>query len=259
MVPAEIQRTHERLKGIESANRRGFTMPQAGQASVTAGGSTVDRGYPAYLQRFTPEADTQFGLLRKADELGFQKPQLDAQTRQYLLEKMKDQDFLERERWVGQKFDLSSPERAAWFNAIMPSFTERRREYGEMKLAMQKQLLDLALYGPQSEADVDFLWALDTGKVDLEELRKPVWELRDANTARNTEAYAAGLFSPYKRVNPAKGKGQLDSERLGGLLGVDSRRDPNVGAGRQFFLPTQFTQQAGFDQGQTTGFNDLVN
>jgi hypothetical protein len=200
----EIQRTADRLDKAEMATKPGQTVV----------GKHGENMYPARLTRPTPEQDQRMKLLEEftGPNKPFKEAELTPQIQDYILNKQKDAEFYDREQWIATHFDLSSPEKAAWFRSVMPSFTERRRQFGEAKLAMQKQLFDISLYGPRKEEDIDFLFAIEAGKLNLTELSTPIWE-KPAGTAE--DRYKAGIFAPRQNVTHLAEPGVLSALGLG--------------------------------------------
>lgn len=189
---SDIVRTDRRLKSAEEATMPGHTVQNAQDEAML----------PARLTR--DDADENRAIYELPDAaaaLGYRAPQADERLARYIQKKREDARFVDRERWIAKRFDLSAPEKAAWFNQIMPSFLERRKRFGESKLGMQKQLFDITLYGPQSEEDLDFLFAIDTGAIDLEELSRPIWEADD-RTDRNE--YIEGMFAQRQGLEPLR-------------------------------------------------------
>lgn len=206
---AEIERTHNRLEAAEATSRKGdVVFHNVGKDA--SGTMQFDAGYPAHLKRFTPEEDERLQTIKEftGPTSIFKQPTLDERTIEYFRNKKKDAEFYEREKWLASKWDLSDPITAQWFNQLLPSFTQRRYKYGMDKLQVQKQLFEIALFGPRSEEDLDFMWAVETGKLDIEEIRRPIWEKpKDITDVSKADAiYKAGLFAPSKSIITDDGK-----------------------------------------------------
>ena len=188
---AEVSRTHERLKAAEEGTLPGQTVNNnQGNALLPAKLIETDRDELKRIEDL-PAAAAAFG---------YDRPKGDQRLADYIDKRRKDAEYIDREKWIAARFDLSQPEKAAWFRGIMPSFLERRRRFGETKLAMQKHLFDITLYGPQSEEDLDFLFAIDTGKINMVELERPIWK---AQAETDQAGYIAGLFARNRSLGAA--------------------------------------------------------
>lgn len=222
---SQITRTDDRMKKAHEATLPGHSvLGQAGQAML-----------PAKLTRDDQDENRRIlELPQVAQELGYRQPVGDQQLAEYIQRKRQDARFVDREKWIAKRFDLSSPEKAAWFNQIMPSFLERRKRFGEAKLAMQKQLFDIVLYGPQSEEDLDFLFAIDNGSIDLAELKRPIWEAVAQETDR--AAYQAGMFAQRGGVAQTLATAQANQQGYGygNSIGVGANRMVEAGAANMF-------------------------
>ena len=210
----EIERTHDRLTSAERAT-------QPGQSVLSTDGQGNSRPMlPAQLIREEPDQ------LKRIEELpaaarafGYRDPVVTQELADFVDRRRKDAEYVDREKWIASRFALSQPEKAAWFRGIMPSFLERRKRFGEGKMAMQKQLFDITLYGPQTEEDIDFLFAIDTGKINLEELRRPAWEAPAAETT--PQQYVAGMFARNSNLITSAARNPMQGTSNAPMIGTN--------------------------------------
>lgn len=190
---SEIERTHDRLKRAETATRPGQSVLNSRNKPYL----------PAKLVREEPDELRRIETLpQAATAFGYNKPDVTRELADFIDRRQKDSEYVDREQWIAKRFDLTQPEKAAWFRGIMPSFLERRRRFGEAKLSMQKQLFDITLFGPQTEEDVDFMFAVDSGKIDMEELKRPIWEAPKNPT--DDVGYKKGMFARNSDLKTAR-------------------------------------------------------
>jgi len=160
---------------------------------------------PARLMPIDEDADTKFALLRDAGAMGFRNPELDAETREYLLDKMKIATYIDEEQWIAERFDLNNPLVAKYLNELRPDFLQRRFQFGMDKINMQQKLLEISVYGIRTAEDLRFAYAIDSGQIDINELSRPAWQIPVAAVA--SQQYRRGIFNPLRGVADAANRG----------------------------------------------------
>lgn len=100
--------------------------------------------------------------------------------------------------WVHDLYDLKDPAQAAMFQKMCPSLYERKKQLVDYKLNVEKRAAMIRMLGPQNEDDLKFLWLIDTGRIQLDEV--PVWRHTEYTGEVNTAAFKRGMFNPLTAV-----------------------------------------------------------
>lgn len=152
--------------------------------------------YPALLYKDNRELDTKVAIAKQLKDANWGDAVITDRLVDYFYDKEQEQEFVKREKWIADNFDLTNPVVKQWIDKILPSFTERREAFALKKLDEQKRLVKLAFHGPQDEEDLDFIYAIATGRINLANLATQPW-VQD-NQADDQSLYTRGLFNPRK-------------------------------------------------------------
>lgn len=112
----------------------------------------------------------------------------------------KDQEkrLVQFEGFLEKHFNMKNPMHQKLLNDIYPQYYDRRLEIINDNLKLQEKMARLKLYGPQTQEDIFFLFALYQGDIEL-----PTTLASDLDTKPfNEQRYVRGMFNAKKWANP---------------------------------------------------------
>jgi hypothetical protein len=165
--------------------------------------SRVGAEFPAqYFPDTTPDDDrvaTKAKLLRAPD-----RPLGDAQLTDADIKWYQDKEAIKKrikfDEWYSTLFDTDDINKRRLAQEIYPDYWKMREEEIDRQAAIQKKLAMLKLRGPMDLDDLKFVYALQSGEVDLRPV--PLYDLDKPLSATDRESkFKKGLFNPSAPVN----------------------------------------------------------
>lgn len=102
------------------------------------------------------------------------------------------------EEWFQKsfQFDSTNPTLQGWAQRMRPQYFDRRVKVIQDIAQLQSRLALLKLHGPQSPEDLEFLYLVSTGKIEIPD--KPLQDItgHDYDKSRNQ---GRGFFNPLRR------------------------------------------------------------
>lgn len=104
-------------------------------------------------------------------------------------------EVAKEEEWFQNQwmFNSSNPTMQRWAQGVFPEYFARREQVLEEQAQLQLAIAKMKLRGPRSREDLDLLYAIDSGVVDVS--KNPIYALE--GKAADREA-VRGLFNPRK-------------------------------------------------------------
>lgn len=105
-------------------------------------------------------------------------------------------EVAKQEQWFQNAFDFdtSNPVQLRWAQEVYPEYFRRREEVIDRQAELQKAIAKLKLRGAKTREELDLLYALATGNIDLP--RTPLWLLN--GDAFGQDTLNRGLFNPRR-------------------------------------------------------------
>ncbi len=143
------------------------------------------------------EGDESDDLQQIKNELASEKrpaPITDADAER-VMRKTAEIEVAKEEEWFQNSlhFNSSNPTMQRWAQGVFPEYFNRREQVLEEQAQLQLAIAKMKLRGPRSREDLDLLYAIDSGVVEVEQ--KPIFGL----TGKTTENTVRGLFNPRRR------------------------------------------------------------
>lgn len=160
--------------------------------------------YPVRLYAPDPY-DTEVKLKMEADEAIYGKKTLMQSDLDYLRRKQDQMTAAEFKQFVASMYNKNDPAQLARLNKVYPELLDEQKQIVDERFDLMKRLTMMSLTGePQSREDLQLLFALNTGAIELP-LGSP-WDPASWNTAGASKpiagtkdaAYVRGIFSPVQ-------------------------------------------------------------
>ncbi len=214
--------------------------------------SRLGAEFPAqYFPDSTPDDDrvaTKAKLLRAPD-----RPLGDAQLTDADIKWYQDKEAIKKrikfDEWYSTLFDTDDINKRRLAQEIYPDYWKMREDEIDRQAAIQKKLAMLKLRGPMDLDDLKFVYALQSGEVDLRPV--PLYDLdKPLSASVRAERFTKGLFNPSKPVD----MGDVNRPRtLGrGLFGLNGSIATTVG--QQWPASGANTINSLFPPGETVPF-----
>lgn len=246
---AEGERVNQRLLAQDDKNRQ----------PVVVGDYDKNNRYPAQLFKPAGEADTKVLLTRQLKDAGYGDTIITDRLVDYFYDKAQEDEFAKREKWIAENFDSTNPVTKAWLEKVAPGFYDRREQYALQKLRDQEKLVRLAFHGPNSEEDLDFMYHIATGRVNIYDLETPPWK-QEPRGPMAEDNYIAGLFSPRVWTDGAALNIREKNFFGGQIWGPNNRREPQPRTyvdrnDDEYGRPVVFR---GVQRGPTHGIDEII-
>lgn len=124
----------------------------------------------------------------------------------YLLDQRTKEELYNYDAWFYQTFQPGSdPNKLALYREMNPSWFARREAEINKQIEIAKKLAKLGLRGPRTDREVELMYAIDTGRVqipDLDYLFPEKARIKGGIAAYNeSRAVNQGFFNPRKFTN----------------------------------------------------------
>lgn len=184
---------------------------------------------------------------------------------EYIKDRSAAEEYAAYQSWLAQRYDLNDVATRALFKQIAPSYFTSRKEVLKELMDNHAKYAYLVMSGPDSEADLQFQYEVETGKRAIAKgpFYDPVeWATNEIGTAPgtaefkrdlqayNAQAYEYGMFNPMKPQTPSEAAWTQNPLNESALQG-----NPNA---RFYGFPGQ-SVPTDHDWGVQYGGRDLIN
>lgn len=116
----------------------------------------------------------------------------------YVLDKQKGLEAHKFDKffWEAYKPDTKDPAKQRVLREIYPAFWDRRLKKMEEIAKVQLSVARIKMLGPQSEEDLQLLYAINTGLIDIPS--SALHKLDDQTAAEDAKNFKRGMFNPIK-------------------------------------------------------------
>lgn len=111
----------------------------------------------------------------------------------YLIQKRKYGDQVMFDNWYSKLWDMKDINKLRIAQQIHPRYFQMREEEIGREAELQKKLAMIRLRGPADLSDLQLIYALQHGNVQLRNV--PLWKL-DQSTETTAQQYQKGIFNP---------------------------------------------------------------
>lgn len=152
---------------------------------------------------------------------------------EYVMRKRDAAESFKFENWFSNQweFDSSNPTLQRWAQQMMPELFSKREQVIDEQADIQKRLAKMKLYGIRDRADLELLYAIDSGLLALPQ--EPLHRLGD-NVTQASVSFQRGLFNPRKRNILAKESLHRNEQPIGDFAGAGTRLRTPVTAQTMF-------------------------
>ncbi|MGB0548753.1 MAG: hypothetical protein ACPGR8_06425 [Limisphaerales bacterium] len=131
----------------------------------------------------------------------------------WMADKAKAAEAANFDAWFGQHFDLNDLASRQWAQEVNPEYYKERERLILDKAKMAARIRTIQLRGPQSEEDLMLMWALNSGRVkldnDWDRIGPVVTTPGQYNRAQQRDTFKRGLFSIPTLQSRRRRAGQL--------------------------------------------------
>lgn len=217
------------LLGRDGSGGAGAVRDGLGQTQVDTKSS-----YPVRLYAPDPY-DTEVALKMGADEATFGKKTLMQSDLDYLRRKQDQLTAAQFKQFIASMYNKNDPAQLARLNKVYPELLDEQKQIVDERFDLMKRLTMMSLTGePQSREDLQLLFALNTGAVQL-----PMGSPWDPNTwnsggsnpiaADDGVAFQRGIFSPVKaRMAGTGDQAKMPFDALRWATGANPTRGSSV-------------------------------
>lgn len=180
--------------------------------------------FPAEYVPAEYEKDTKWQLKQDllADDTKFKATvPFGEKDMKYILDKRKAQERLDFDNWFSNLFDTTDPNKARLAQEIYPDFYNARESFIDRQAELQKRLAKIKLRGPKDLGDLQLIYMMQRGEVDLRNV--PLWRLNEESTTKGGDLYVRGLFSPYRFTQTTTAIPQSRGGRVDGIPDIPLR------------------------------------
>ena len=184
----------EKLKRYEAAADPGQHLPdrRAGQPGSEAA------QFPA--RYYEPDDRDDVAVLKTQLASAARPAPVTDSDVEAILRKRAAVEVAKQENWFQNswQFNSSDPNKQRWAQSVFPEYFSRREQVIDEQTLLQNQLAKIKLRGPRSREDIDLLYAIDMGVVDVSDTS--IWNIR----GESLDQPRRGLFSPRRLEIGAK-------------------------------------------------------
>lgn len=225
-LQAGANRVHSELQShVDSINSNAISWTGG------AGGDVPQ--FPAKYLPTEHDADTRVQLKQAlaASPQTFGQVIATEEDMRYLLEKRKLGDRLIFDSWFSQLWDTKDINKLRIAQQIHPEYFQMREEEINREAEVQKKIAKIRLRGPADMSDLQLIFALQNGGVQLR--NKPIWNIDQADSSAQTQ-YQRGIFSPARFFTNNDAAARPTNSGLGiigsnGAVGVTGATNPAFG------------------------------
>ncbi len=151
--------------------------------------SKKDRLMMAQLELADEQGNTPFGSTQLKDE-----------DLKWLLKKQDAAEAANFQAWFAREFDLMSPADKRIAEQLFPEFYAQREKRMKKDVKMLLRVAKTKLHGPRTKQDVLDLYALETGRLDIDALTNILHpeESTKNRLKQNQAVFRRGLASPFR-------------------------------------------------------------
>jgi hypothetical protein len=197
-VKVEGRNLLNKLKAMEAAADPGVKLPEP----INTRGTGADAELPGNESRefgaryFEPDQRDDYAYIKGVLADDRRPAPITDQDVQSVLRKAAAYEVAKQEDWFSNswKFNASDPVKQRWAESVFPEFFARREKVIDQQTLLQNRLAKIKLRGPRSRDDIDLLYAIDMGIVDVHDssIFNP--------TPPNYDNARRGLFSPRRVI-----------------------------------------------------------
>jgi hypothetical protein len=184
----------EKLKAYQTASNSGTRLPD--RRDKAQYGSEASEFPARYV---TPDDRDDYMAIKNALATDTRPAPVTDEDIAAVLRKRAQFEVGKQEDWFQNtwKFDSSNPTQQRWAQTVFPEYFGRREQVIDEQTLLQNQLAKIKLRGPRTREDIDLLYAIQMGVVEIPE--GPIFDLgRSANNAADNRQGARGVFSPRR-------------------------------------------------------------
>jgi hypothetical protein len=118
----------------------------------------------------------------------------------YVLDKQKGLEAHKFDKffWDAYEPNTKDPAKQRVLREIYPAFWDRRLKKMEEIAKVQLQVARIKMLGPQSEEDLQLLYAIHSGLIEIPE--SPLHKLDDQTPLKDRQNFSRGMFNPIKHI-----------------------------------------------------------
>jgi len=223
---------HRRLEALEAKFDQNYVRPadtaDSGLHQAAGDSGRARNDYPVRMYPRDPN-DQIMQLKAQAPASLGQKTLTDLDLK-WMRDKLLAQESAAQKRFVMSLYDSRDPAQRQIRDRVFPDLVREQEAIIDERIELERRLAKISLHGPQGKEDIDLLYALSSGAVEL-----PVGVAWDPHSwfakapGGDNAVLNRGLFSPLRLGVGRRQKGSLPFDMLGSGLGSASSQVGGVG------------------------------